>query len=72
MTVTAIPAHLEYFVLRTLVKQQGLLVGGVYVLLDDFGFLLGHTRNAIVQQVDLHVGGDTVGGNEMRKGGAGQ
>lgn len=51
-----VPAHLQDFPLRTLVKQQGLLVGGVQILLDDFGFLLGHTH-AILQQVDLHVGG---------------
>lgn len=50
------PAHLQDFALRTFVKQQGLLVGGVQVLLDDFGFLLGHTH-AVLQQVDLDVGG---------------
>lgn len=47
--------YLQDFALRTLIKQQSLLVGGVQVLLHYFGFLLGQAH-AILQHIHLHVG----------------
>lgn len=46
--------YLQDFALRTLVKQESLLVGGVQVLFDYFGFLFSHTH-AVLQQVHLHI-----------------
>lgn len=46
--------YLEDFALRTLIKQQSLLVGGVQILLNYFGFLLGQTHS-ILQHIHLHI-----------------
>lgn len=48
------PTYLQDFALRTLVKQESLLVGGVQVPFDYFGFLFSHTH-AVLQQVHLHI-----------------
>lgn len=47
-------AHLQDFPLRTLVKQQRLLVQRVQSFPRNLGFLLGNVRS-IIQKIDLHV-----------------
>lgn len=47
-------AYLEDFALRALIEQESLLVGGIQIPLDNFGFLFGQTY-AVLQYIHLHI-----------------
>lgn len=47
-------AYLEDFALRALIEQESLLVGGIQIPLDYFGFLFGQTY-AVLQHIHLHI-----------------